>query len=81
MGEDAEEEPPSRAQLHIVAPWIGTDGDLSHVQTWCEYFVNILFSNRIAMTIIIYRVLSRARVLSHSKDPRNLDGLLLVVLC
>ncbi|KAL0894352.1 hypothetical protein ABMA27_012978 [Loxostege sticticalis] len=34
VGEDAEEEPPSRAQLHIVAPWIGTDGDLSHVQTW-----------------------------------------------
>ncbi|KAF9819839.1 hypothetical protein SFRURICE_004193 [Spodoptera frugiperda] len=28
------EEPPHRPQLHIVAPWIHTDGDFSQVQAW-----------------------------------------------
>ncbi|CAK1603639.1 unnamed protein product [Parnassius mnemosyne] len=34
VGEDAEEEPPRRPQLHIVAPWIDADGDCSHIQAW-----------------------------------------------
>lgn len=34
IGDDTEEEPPKRPQLHIVAPWIGIDGDLSQMQTW-----------------------------------------------
>lgn len=34
IGEDTEEEPPHRPQLHIVAPWIHTDGDFSQVQAW-----------------------------------------------
>ncbi|KAJ8729767.1 hypothetical protein PYW08_001348 [Mythimna loreyi] len=34
IGEDNEEEPPHRPQLHIVAPWINTDGDYSHVHDW-----------------------------------------------
>lgn len=36
IGEDTEEEPPHRPQLHIVAPWIHTDGDFSQVQAWRE---------------------------------------------
>ncbi|CAH0603572.1 unnamed protein product [Chrysodeixis includens] len=34
IGEDTAEEPPQRPQLHIVAPWISTDGDCSPVQAW-----------------------------------------------
>ncbi|XP_063891335.1 beclin 1-associated autophagy-related key regulator isoform X1 [Helicoverpa armigera] len=34
IGEDTEEEPPKRPQLHIVAPWIHTDGDFSQVHEW-----------------------------------------------
>ncbi|XP_072936972.1 beclin 1-associated autophagy-related key regulator [Epargyreus clarus] len=34
VGEDETEEPPRRPQLHIVAPWIDTDGDFSHIQAW-----------------------------------------------
>ncbi|KPJ13303.1 Beclin 1-associated autophagy-related key regulator [Papilio machaon] len=34
LGEDSEEEPPRRPQLHIGAPWIDADGDCSHIQAW-----------------------------------------------
>ncbi|CAH2065715.1 unnamed protein product, partial [Iphiclides podalirius] len=34
LGDDCEEEPPRRPQLHIVAPWIDADGDCSHIQAW-----------------------------------------------
>lgn len=37
IGEDTEDlEQPHRPQLHIVAPWINTDGDYSHVHDWRE---------------------------------------------
>ncbi|XP_068621661.1 beclin 1-associated autophagy-related key regulator [Battus philenor] len=34
VGDDAEEVPQRRPQLHIVAPWIDADGDCSDVQAW-----------------------------------------------
>lgn len=34
IGSDIEDEPPKRSQLHIVTPWISTDGDFSHLQAW-----------------------------------------------
>ncbi|XP_039764533.1 beclin 1-associated autophagy-related key regulator [Pararge aegeria] len=34
VGDDAEEEPPKRPQLHIVSPWIDIDADYSHIQAW-----------------------------------------------
>lgn len=34
IGDDIEEDPPKRSHLHIVAPWINTDGDYSHVSAW-----------------------------------------------
>ncbi|XP_050361600.1 beclin 1-associated autophagy-related key regulator [Nymphalis io] len=34
LGEDVEEEPPKRPQLHIVAPWIDINADYSHIQAW-----------------------------------------------
>lgn len=34
VGEDAEEMEPKRSQLHIVAPWINTDGDHATIQSW-----------------------------------------------
>ncbi|XP_038220955.1 beclin 1-associated autophagy-related key regulator [Zerene cesonia] len=36
VGDDAEEEPPRRPQLHIVAPYIDVDGDYSNVQAWAS---------------------------------------------
>ncbi|XP_075991805.1 autophagy related protein 14 [Anticarsia gemmatalis] len=34
IGEDTEEEPPKKPQLHIVAPWINIDGDHSQINAW-----------------------------------------------
>lgn len=37
VGDDTlEEEPPKRSQLHIVAPWINTDADFTHLHSWGE---------------------------------------------
>lgn len=41
VGDDSEEEPRRRPQLHIVAPWIDADGDCSHIQAWGIYLNNI----------------------------------------
>lgn len=37
IGDDAEEEPPRKPQLHIVAPWINVDDDYSQIHASCEY--------------------------------------------
>ncbi|XP_045511021.1 beclin 1-associated autophagy-related key regulator-like, partial [Colias croceus] len=36
VGDDAEEEPPKRPQLHIVAPYVDIDGDYSSIQAWAS---------------------------------------------